>query len=78
MEGSATGLAGFFEAIGSGLTSLLPNVAQSAVTTVDTLFYTSEGNLTTLAQLGVLSIVCGAAFAIFKLVRKKSSKNIGG
>lgn len=77
MEGSVTGIGGIFEQIGQGLASLLPSVAQSTVDTVDTLVFDSNGNVTTLMMLGIVGIVCGAAFAIFRLVRKKASKNIG-
>ena len=75
MEGTASGIAGFFEAIGNGLTSLLPDVASSTVSTVDTLIYTSEGALTTLAQLGIVGIVCGAAFCIFRIAKRKAAKH---
>ena len=75
---ATTGIAGFFAEIGNGLNALLPGVAGSAVSTVDTLMYTSDGTLTTFAQLGIIGIVCGAAFAIFKLVTHKTRKGIGG
>lgn len=75
METTVTGIAGFFESIGTGLQSLMPSVADSTVTTVDTLVYTAEGALTTVAQLGVVGIVCGAAFVIFKLVTRKAKKH---
>ena len=78
MEGATTGIAGFFQEIGNGLSALLPGVAGSAVGAIDTLMYTPDGTLTTFAQLGIIGIVCGAAFAIFKLVTHKARKGVGG
>lgn len=76
MEGTTTGIGAFFEGIGTGLQSLLPDVAGSTVTTVDTLIYTSEGALTTLAQLGIVGIVCGAAFCIWRIAKRAVRKHI--
>ena len=51
---ATTGIAGFFGEIANGLEALLPGVAGSAVSTIDTLMYTSDGTLTTFAQLGII------------------------
>ena len=75
MEGTTTGLAGLFEAIGDGLQSLLPSVAGTTVSTVDSLVYTADGSITTLMQLGVVGIVCGAAFCIFRIAKRKAAKH---
>ncbi|MBO5109380.1 MAG: hypothetical protein J6D21_01565 [Clostridia bacterium] len=75
MEGVSTGLVGFFEAIGNGLKTLLPDVATSTVTTVDTLIYTADGTLTTLSQLGIVGIVCGAGFCIWRIAKRKAAKH---
>lgn len=70
-----TGMTGLFKAVGDGLKALLPDVATSTVDTVETLVYTSDGNITALMQLGVIGIVCGAAFCIFRIAKRKAAKH---
>lgn len=64
-------LSEFLGAIGDGLKAFLPDIAEAGVTTVDTLFVTSDGTLTTFATITVIGIVCACGRGLYSIVKRK-------
>lgn len=64
----------FLSSIGSGLKSFLPNVAEAGVDTVDILFVTPEGGLTTVAVLTIIGVVLSCALGVFAMIKRKIKK----
>lgn len=72
-SGSGT-IGEFLASIGSGLKSFLPNVAEAGVDTVDILFVTPEGGLTTVAVLTIIGVVSACGLGVFAMIKKKIKK----
>ena len=71
---SGNTIADFLSSIGSGLKSFLPNVAEAGVDTVDILFVTPEGALTTVAVLTIIGVVSACGLGVFAMIKKKIKK----
>lgn len=56
-----------------GVDQVLPGVAKTSVTTVDTLFWGADGKLTTLALLLIVSVVVGLGFGLWKMLKKRAN-----
>lgn len=56
-----------------GVDQVLPGVAKTSVTTVDTLFWTADGKLTTLALLLIVGVVIGLGVGLWKMLKKKAN-----
>lgn len=60
--------------IGNGLKDFLPDVAEAGVDTVDTLFVTSDGKLTTFSTITIIGIVCASGRGIYSIIKRKTRK----
>ena len=57
-----------------GIDVALPGEAKTSVTTFDTLFWSADGSLTSVGVLIIAGIVIGAAFGLWKLLKKRASR----
>ena len=61
----------FLTSIGEGLNAFLPEVAEAGVNTVETLFVSSDGKITTFAVITVIGIVCTCGKGLFGVIKRK-------
>ena len=64
----------FLGSIGEGLKSFLPDVAEAGVDTVDILFVTPEGGITTVAVLTIIGVVSACGLSVFSMIKRKIKK----
>lgn len=58
----------------NGVDQALPGVAKTSVTTFDTLFWNTDGTLTSVAVLIIVAVVAGCAFGLWKFLKKRASR----
>ena len=68
------GITGMLTYIGDGMKAFLPDVAEAGVNTVDKLFVTSDGSITTFAVITVLGVVCACGKGIFGVIKRKAKR----